>query len=511
MKSLNRFLLVAFAALPPVSLVAQDANVTKGDLVPPHFELLQQDLFGAGRALTNAIADFDNDGDLDIFVGFNGHPNRLYRNDGGVFTDVAEQVGIADNDVTRTAAWGDYNNDGHLDLYVAFVSREGSWNRLYKNEGNGERFTDVTSETGIALEGSFRQASWIDYDRDGDVDLFIGLRDKPNVLFQNNDGRFVDVAEAMGIDDPRRTVGAAWFDFDQDGDLDLVVANMDGDANGLYRNDGQTFVDVAKEAGLADGGRALGERSNGTVRPTIVDFDNDGNLDVFMANYGPNGLFRNTGNGSFINVAPEMGLAVDNRYDTSTWGDFDNDGRLDVYINGTITGGKSYRDYIYRNDGTRFTDVTPELVLNQNADHGAHWADFDGDGALDLALTGAAEDGMHHVLRNMMGSERKGMSLQVLVLDGNGHYTMAGSEVRLYDSATGTLLGMNILDTGSGYNSQNAAPVHFGLGHNRMVDVEITVMTKRGRQSSRISSVDPDNYRGRWMVVMVDGTDVEYN
>jgi hypothetical protein len=504
-KSVDRVLLVASVALFPVSAIAQDATL------PPHFELRQQDLFRAGRTLTNAIADFDNDGDLDLFVGFNGHPNRLYRNDGGIFTDVAEQVGIADNDVTRTAAWGDYNNDGHLDLYVAFVSREGSWNRLYKNEGNGKRFTDVTSETGIALEGSFRQASWVDYDRDGDVDLFIGLRNKPNVLFQNNEGIFLDVAEEMGVDDPRRTVGAAWFDFDKDGDLDLVVANMDGDANGLYRNDGNIFVDIAGDAGLADGGRALGDPSNGTVRPTIVDFDNDGNLDVFMANYGPNGLFRITGSGSFINVAADMGLAVDNRYDTSTWGDFDNDGRVDVYINGTITGGKSYRDYIYRNDGARFTEVTPQLVLDQKADHGAHWVDLDGDGALDLVLTGAAEDGMHHVLWNMLDSESSGLSLQVLVLDGNGHYTLAGSEVRLYDSATGTLLGTNILDTGSGYNSQNAAPVHFGLGHQRLVDVEVTVMTSDGRQTSRISAVDPDDYRGRWMVVKVNGTDVEHD
>ncbi len=503
-KSVDRVLLVAAVTLFPASVIAQDAVVANDHLQSPQFELRQQDLFKAGRTLTNAIADFDNDGDMDLFVGFNGHPNRIYRNDGGIFTDVAEQAGIADNDVTRTAAWGDYNNDGHLDLYVAFVSREGSRNRLYKNEGNGESFTDVTSETGIAFEGSFRQASWVDYDRDGDVDLFIGLRDKPNVLFRNDEGRFSDVAEEMGVDDPRRTVGAAWFDFDKDGDLDLVVANMDGDANGLYRNDGNVFVDVARGAGLADGGRALGDPSNGTVRPTIVDFDNDGNLDVFMANYGPNGLFRNTGHSSFSNVAAKMGLAVDNRYDTSTWGDFDNDGRLDVYINGTITGGVSYRDYIYRNDGERFTEVTPQVVLDQKADHGAHWVDLDGDGALDLALTGAAEDGMHHVLRNMMDSERSGLSLQVLVLDGNGHYTLAGSEVRLYDSATGTLLGMNILDTGSGYNSQNAAPVHFGLGHQRLVDVEVTMMTSDGRRTSRISAVDPHEYAGRWMVVKID-------
>ncbi len=470
----------------------------------PQFELTQQNTFSDGNSLTNAVADFDNDGDLDLFVGFRQRPNRLYRNDGGTFTDVAARVGVADNDVTRTAAWGDYDNDGHLDLFVGFVSGQRSWNRLYRNEGNGTRFTDVTDAAGVNMTGSFRQASWIDYDNDADVDLFIALRDKPNVLFRNDGGRFTDVAKALGVDDPRRSVGAAWFDFDEDGDLDLIVANMDGDANGLFRNDGTRFVDVAAAAGIETGGRALGFRAYGSVRPVLVDFDSDGHVDVFMANYGPNGLFRNRGDGRFENVAPRLGLAIDSRYDTGTWGDYDNDGRPDLYVNGTITGGTSYRDYLFHNDGDQFTDVTPNVIRMQNADHGAHWADFDNDGDLDLALTGAAADGMHHVALNTQPADRARRSLQVLVLDGQGHYTRAGSEVRLFAAATGALLGTNIVDTGSGYNSHNAMPVHFGLETDGLVDVEVTTLTRAGRKRARVSDVDPSAYHGRWLVLRVD-------
>ena len=127
------------------------ASVLSG--TQPQFAPVQEELFGDGHAYTNAIADYDNDGDLDIFVGFSQHPNRLYRNDDGTFLEVGAAVGVADNDVTRAAAWGDYNGDGHMDLFVGFVSREGSWNRLYKNEGNGERFTDVTEAAGVGRRG----------------------------------------------------------------------------------------------------------------------------------------------------------------------------------------------------------------------------------------------------------------------------------------------------------------------------------------------------------------------
>ncbi len=470
----------------------------------PEFKLHQPDLFKEGGTLTNAFADYDNDGDLDLFVGFRNKPNRLYQNDSGTFNDVAAQVGLADNDVTRTSAWGDYDGDGHMDLFVGFVSRDKSSNKLYRNDGDGTHFTDVSKSTGIRLTGSFRQACWIDYDNDGDVDLFVGLRDKPNVLFENTNGKFSDVAKQLGINDSRRTVGAAWFDYDKDGDLDCYMTNMDGDANGLFRNDGSKFVDVAGEAGVETGGRALGSEMYGSVRPSLADYDNDGYIDIFTANYGPNGLYRNMDGKTFNNVAPELGLAIDNCYDTGTWGDYDNNGRLDLYVNGTITRGTRYEDYIFHNDENGFINITPKIIKNNNGDHGAHWVDFDQDGDLDLALTGAAADGMHHLLRNELSEEHAKQSLQILVLDGRGHYTRAGSEVRLYEAGTEKLIGTNILDTGSGYNSQNAMPVHFGLRGVNTVDVEVTVLTDSGRKSVRLENVDPTKYEGRYLIMKVN-------
>ena len=237
----------------------------------------------------------------------------MYRNDGGRFDDVAAEVGLNDIAESRAAAWGDYDGDGDLDLYVGFARGTTSKNRLYRNEGNGKRSTDVASTFGLDLVGTTRQVSWVDFDNDGDVDLFIAFRDLPNVLMRNDGDRFTDISKELGIDDPRKSVGAVWFDFDEDGDLDLFVANMDGTTNALFRNEKTHFVDHASELGLASGGRPLGRAEYGSVRACVVDFDTDGDLDLFVANYGPNALYRNEGDGKFVNVAPEMGLAVDSR------------------------------------------------------------------------------------------------------------------------------------------------------------------------------------------------------
>ncbi len=475
-----------------------------GGVWNPEFSAVQAELLGEPGTLTNAWADIDGDGDSDLFVGFNGSPNRLYRNDDGLLVDVATEMGLADERSTRTSAWGDFDSDGDPDLFLGFAGGDGPVTKLYRNDGTS--FLDITVDVGLQVaEGSTRQASWVDYDSDGDLDLFLALRNFPNTLFANENGTFRDVAAEVGLDDLARTVGAVWFDYQQDGDLDIFVANMDGDPNRLFSNDGGTFTDVATAAGVVSGGRGLGDESHGTVRPCVVDYDNDGLFDLFMANYGPNALFRNGGDGTFRDVAPEFGLDIDARYDACEFGDFDNDGRVDLFVNGTVTGGIQYRDYLFRNTGDGFADVTPPELLGLDADHGVRWLDYDRDGALDLSLTGVTDTGMHHVMRNLMGSDLSGRSIQVRVVDAAGHATKAGAEVRVYVAGTRTLLGTRLIDSGSGYDTQSVLPVHFGLGGDGPVDIEVLFPGGGSREVTQRKNVDPAAHVGQPITVMLPG------
>jgi hypothetical protein len=488
-------------AQPPTDSVARRDSL-RGRATPFRFEPVQPDLLSLGGAFVNAWADYDADGDLDLFVGFNGAPNRLYRNDRGVLADVAPTAGVADTRPTRAAAWGDFDADGDPDLLVGFAPGAGSVLRLYRNDRG--RFTDVTTDAGLVRDSAaVRQPVWVDSDDDGDLDLFVAFRDRANALFRNDGGRFRDVAVEVGLADTRRSVGAVWFDYDEDGDLDLYVGNMDGDANGLFRNDGGRFRDVAADAGLAWGGRLPSDPANGTVRPCAADVDADGHLDLFTANYGTNGLFRNRGRGMFEDVSSSWGIAIDARYDSCAFADVDHDGRLDLYVNGTVTGGVSYRDYLFRNRGDRFEDVTTSAILALQADHGVQWADFDGDGDADLALTGARPDGMHSLLRNLLVPGDASRSLRILVLDRDGRATRAGAEVRLFTAGTRRVLGTRLVDSGSGYNAQSEMPVHFGLATPEPVDIEVIWPSGGKRTTTWMRRVRPREWRGRVMVIRV--------
>jgi len=481
-----------------LSLLAA-ASVTAQQPVA-RFERLQPELFAGGATLTNAFADYDRNGTLDLFVGFNGPPNRLYRNDHGRFQDVAAALGVADARPTRASAWGDYDGDGDPDLLVGFAVGNGPVLRLYRNDST--RFADVTAAAGLVVDsGAVRQFSWIDYDGDGDLDLFVAMRDRANLLFQNGRGHFTEIAASIGLADTRKSVGALWLDYDQDGWVDLYVANMDGDRNALFHNDHGHFTDVAESAGLAWGGRKPNDPTNGTVRPCAADVDGDGRLDIFTANYGKNGLFFNRGGGKFQDVSDAWGVAIDGMYDTCALADFDNDGRIDLYVNGTVTGGVSYRDYLFHNTGRRFEDITPDSIRGLQSDHGALWADVDDDGAEDLSLMGTAGAGMHALLRNAMAATDAARSLAVHVVDPQGHATRAGAEVRVYAGGTRRLLGMRLVDTGSGYNSQSDMPVHVGLPSLAAVDVEVIWPAAGKRVTTSMRLITPRSLQERALTI----------
>jgi hypothetical protein len=342
----------------------------------------------------------------------------------------------------------------------------------------------------------------VDADGDGDLDLFVGFRDRANALFINDRGVFTDRAQALGLADARKTVGAVWFDFDEDGDLDVAVANMDGDANGLFRNDGTAFVDVAEAVGVQWGGRRPRDPGNGSVRVCAADMDGDGRFDLLAANYGPLGFFSNRGRGQFEDRAVAAGLAIDSRYDACAPADIDHDGRLDLYVNGTVTGGVSWQDTLFRNTVTGFVDVTPPNVRALQADHGVQWADLDGDGDLDLALTGSRRDGMHLVLRNQLPAADARRALHVRALDAAGHASLAGAEVRVFAAGSSRLVGARLVDAGSGYDAQSDMPVHVGIpaGISR-VDVQLIVPRAGRRVPVWTRGVDPATWHGKALVV----------
>ncbi len=351
-----------------------------------------------------ALIDYDRDGWLDIY--FTNAPSvamalagkkarsALYRNNrDGTFTDVTEKAGVGHPGWAMGAVVGDYNNDGWPDLLVTCFGGV----VLYRNNGDGT-FTDVTQQSGLGGDsGWVTGAAFGDYDRDGWVDLFLahyvdfhlndlpkfgsqinceyrgipvqcgprGLTGSPDSLYHNNgDGTFTDVTEHAGVSNPARLfgLGVVWCDFDNNGMLDLFVAN-DGGQNYLYRNDGNgRFADIAYQAGVAVSQDGKAQANMGV---TVGDYLHTGHPSIAVTHFSFEyaALFRNDGGMSFTDVSYAAGIAWrTTRY--VGWGDafvdFDNDGWLDFFmVNGHV-----YPQVDSGNIGTRYRE--PKLLfLNQ--------------------------------------------------------------------------------------------------------------------------------------------------
>ncbi|MBL4710689.1 MAG: VCBS repeat-containing protein, partial [Flavobacteriales bacterium] len=282
--------------------------------------------------LTNSVpstwADYDNDGDIDVFVANNtGSTNFLYDNNGDEsFTRndlnlVSQYGGYCHN-----ASWADFDNDGFLDLFVSEYMPT-KFNLLYRNLGNGSFI--LTSGNPISEEASYSiGATWGDYDNDGDLDLFVpNTNNSPNSLYSNEgDGKFNRITTGEIVTDSTNSVGSSWGDYDNDGDLDLFVANSGNQNNCLYQNNGDgTFTKITTGIVVNDGGHSHGS--------SWADFDNDGDLDLLVTNDQDNAnrLYTNNKDGSFSLFDNAINSDMANSFGAA-WGDYDNDGDLDVLI-----------------------------------------------------------------------------------------------------------------------------------------------------------------------------------
>ncbi|MSR84467.1 MAG: tetratricopeptide repeat protein [Candidatus Latescibacteria bacterium] len=314
------------------------------------------------------------------------------------FTDVAPATGVDKLGRNRGGAWGDYDADGDLDLFTVGIQIPHS---LFRNDGG--RFADIAREAGLYDPRGGWSATCADYDNDGDLDLY-ATRDgwegsAPNSLYQNQgNGIFKEVSAEAGVDDPDDTFMAGWADYDNDGWVDLYTCDgMTGTdaANKLYHNEGNgRFTDQAAQAGVALKGKSLGM--------AFGDYDRDGDQDLYVADVAnPNTLFRNEGNGRFVDITQkaEVGKPVQGGYVTFFF-DADDDGDLDLFVSAMayyehfvesqITGRSAHSAHasLYRNDGhDTFTDVAESQGLTRSfGSMGAGWGDVDYDGRIDIYL-----------------------------------------------------------------------------------------------------------------------------
>jgi len=471
-----------------------------------------------------AVIDYDNDGWMDIYF-VNGAElpamkksspkfwNRLYRNNrDGAFSDVTEKAGVAGADYSMGAAVADYDNDGDQDIFVAGVNR----NTLFRNDGKG-RFDDVTTKAGLTGVDPQRgkmwapwsvAAAWLDYDNDGDLDLFVvnyckwspeidpycgamkeGWRtycfpDRyeglPNQLFRNDgSGAFTDVSSQSGIGKHiGKGMGVAIADYDDDGFVDVFVAN-DTLPNFLFRNN--------RKSGFEEVGLAAGVAVNDSGRPVsgmgvdFRDYDNDGLPDLIVSALEGETypLFRNLGKGFFADATWQSGLGAET-VKRSGWSlglfDFNNDGLKDLFtVNAHVNDNiELYNQQTYRQPnsvfagagGGAFLDASREAGADfqiKRAHRGCAFADFDNDGRIDVVTTSLNEP--VELFRNESAGENHWLAIRLIGVKSNRDGI--GAKIKLV-TADGNAR-FNHVTTSVGYASSSDIRAHFGLGREKTV------------------------------------------
>lgn len=431
-----------------------------------------------------AWGDYDQDGWLDLYVTDTDGPNTLYRHNGdGTFSvsPLNAQVALPDAE-SAGAIFADYDNDGWPDLLVL------NWgpNVLFRNE-QGQGFVDVTAVAGVAGDQNSKTAAWGDYNGDGYLDLYVAnwacdprcgrsIEGEKDAFYLNNrDGTFSDVTNLLPGGKTRGAGFVASFvDFDNDGDLDIYLVNdefINPVGNALWRNDGPyclgwCFTEISAAAGADTRVMGMGLATG--------DYDNDGNLDFYFSNAGPMTLLQNQGDGTFGNVAETAGV----RYAQGVgWGavflDYDNDGWQDLYLSimEGVAGGSPANPLFHNNGDGTFTNLGESSgAANPGRTIGVAAADYDQDGWVDLII-GNYDTG-YFLYRNMTGSQFSNNWL-TLKLVGSGYVNRdaVGARVTVTDSNGRSQL--QEVKNGSSLGSGDWLELHFGLGTATVDEVRI--------------------------------------
>ena len=446
----------------------------------------EEGYLGVGQAW----GDYDNDGWVDLFVTGNLAPNVLYHNQqNGTFavSEWSDQLAFPEA-VSGGAVWADFDNDGWLDLYI--LNKHA--NTLLLNL-KGQGFADVTEKAGVGDTGKGQSAAWGDFDNDGWLDLYVVnwtcLPDcKPvdhathqDRLFHNNgDGTFKDMSSLM---ERAKLLGAgfagSFLDYDSDGDLDIYVVNdefANPIGNVLWRNDGEGCEFWCWHDASTDSGAGIVTSGMGLA---VNDYDNDGDLDMYFSNMvRPMTLLTNDGQGSFTNTEAKAGVGV-HENGVVGWGtlffDFDNDGWRDLFLAATTVKPRALepgalmdmlfdrQNYLYHNQGDgSFHDVTPLTWQEQpRPTLGAAYADFDNDGWVDFIVTEWNEG---FTLYRNLGLEGIGHHWLTVHLAGGQGVNRNAIGARVTVETENGLVQMQEVQSGSSLGAGNDLSLHFGLG-----------------------------------------------
>ncbi|HZH69794.1 MAG TPA: FG-GAP-like repeat-containing protein [Flavobacteriaceae bacterium] len=439
------------------------------------------------------FVDVNGDGWDDIFFTngpASGQNNMLYINNGdGTFTTVTDDDIVLDNDRSDGASFADVDNDGDLDAVVVTYGRNGTGkkNYFYRNNGDDTFEYEPSNAIGIPLTYS-EMANWIDLNNDQLLDAYItnSVVSTRNLYFANQgDGSFEAVTGLSITNETLASRSINWIDYDGDGDSDLFITNENNANNSLFRNDGpDNFTKITDLSITQSGGNSAGS--------SWADVDNDGDFDLFIANWNgeSNQLFINE-NGTFIEqtnsiTASEIGSSFG-----SAFADVDNDGDLDLLVCNAYYPGQ-VTNSLFINDGTGvFTkDTTSSLANHQGNTFGCAFGDYNNDGWLDVILANTLDENQSNSLFKNTGSGNNWIKIRCVGNPSNG--SAVGAKVKVRATINGNEVWQTRqIEAASGYCTQNSYTNHFGLGDATIVS-EIQIQWPSGAVET-FNDIDENN------------------